>query len=411
MSTLREDALKMHLENKGKIGVFSKVPVHNSQDLSLAYSPGVAEPCKDIYEDEQKVYDYTSKGNLVAVVSNGTAVLGLGNIGPKAAMPVMEGKAVLFKSFADVDAFPICLDTKDPEKIIETVRLLEPTFGGVNLEDIAAPQCFEIEERLKEICNIPVFHDDQHGTAIVTAAGLINALKLVGKPIEEITVVANGAGSAGVAISKLLLSMGVKDVLLCDTKGIIYQGRPEGMNSFKEEMARITNKEQKQGKLADALVGADVFVGVSAAGAVTQDMVRSMNRDAIIFAMANPTPEIMPDDAKAAGALVIGTGRSDFPNQVNNVLAFPGIFRGALDVHATEINEEMKIAAVHAIAGLISDAELNPDYVIPNPFDPRVAVAVATAVATAAMETKVAQKQVNIDEIKTRLLSLTTARV
>ena len=411
MSTLREDALKMHLENKGKVGVFSKVPVHNSQDLSLAYSPGVAEPCKDIYEDEQKVYDYTSKGNLVAVVSNGTAVLGLGNIGPKAAMPVMEGKAVLFKSFADVDAFPICLDTKDPEKIIETVRLLEPTFGGVNLEDIAAPQCFEIEERLKEICNIPVFHDDQHGTAIVTAAGLINALKLVRKPIEEITVVANGAGSAGVAISKLLLSMGVKDVLLCDTKGIIYQGRPEGMNSFKEEMARITNKEQKQGKLADALVGADVFVGVSAAGAVTQDMVRSMNRDAIIFAMANPTPEIMPDDAKAAGALVIGTGRSDFPNQVNNVLAFPGIFRGALDVHATEINEEMKIAAVHAIAGLISDAELNPDYVIPNPFDPRVAVAVATAVATAAMETKVAQKQVNIDEIKTRLLSLTTARV
>ena len=411
MSTLREDALKMHLENKGKVGVFSKVPVHNSQDLSLAYSPGVAEPCKDIYEDEQKVYDYTSKGNLVAVVSNGTAVLGLGNIGPKAAMPVMEGKAVLFKSFADVDAFPICLDTKDPEKIIETVRLLEPTFGGVNLEDIAAPQCFEIEERLKEICNIPVFHDDQHGTAIVTAAGLINALKLVRKPIEEITVVANGAGSAGVAISKLLLSMGVKDVLLCDTKGIIYQGRPEGMNSFKEEMARITNKEQKQGKLADALVGADVFVGVSAAGAVTQDMVRSMNRDAIIFAMANPTPEIMPDDAKTAGALVIGTGRSDFPNQVNNVLAFPGIFRGALDVHATEINEEMKIAAVHAIAGLISDAELNPDYVIPNPFDPRVAVAVATAVATAAMETKVAQKQVNIDEIKTRLLSLTTARV
>jgi malate dehydrogenase (oxaloacetate-decarboxylating) len=411
MSTLREDALKMHLENKGKIGVFSKVPVHNSQDLSLAYSPGVAEPCKDIYEDEQKVYDYTSKGNLVAVVSNGTAVLGLGNIGPKAAMPVMEGKAVLFKSFADVDAFPICLDTKDPEKIIETVRLLEPTFGGVNLEDIAAPQCFEIEERLKEICNIPVFHDDQHGTAIVTAAGLINALKLVGKPIEEITVVANGAGSAGVAISKLLLSMGVKDVLLCDTKGIIYQGRPEGMNSFKEEMARITNKEQKQGKLADALVGADVFVGVSAAGAVTQDMVRSMNRDAIIFAMANPTPEIMPEDAKAAGALVIGTGRSDFPNQVNNVLAFPGIFRGALDVHATEINEEMKIAAVQAIAGLISDAELNPDYVIPNPFDPRVAVAVATAVATAAMETKVAQKQVNTDEIKTRLLSLTTERV
>jgi malate dehydrogenase (oxaloacetate-decarboxylating) len=411
MSTLREEALKMHLENKGKVGVFSKVPVQNSLDLSLAYSPGVAEPCKDIYEDEQKVYDYTSKGNLVAVVSNGTAVLGLGNIGPKAAMPVMEGKAVLFKSFADVDAFPICLDTKDPEKIIETVRLLEPTFGGVNLEDIAAPQCFEIEERLKEVCNIPVFHDDQHGTAIVTAAGLINALKLVGKQIEEITVVANGAGSAGVAISKLLLKMGVKDVLLCDTKGIIYQGRTVGMNSVKEEMASITNKEKRQGNLADALVGADVFVGVSAAGAVTQEMVRSMNRDAIIFAMANPTPEIMPDEAKEAGALVIGTGRSDFPNQVNNVLAFPGIFRGALDVHATEINEAMKIAAVHAIAGLISNTELNPDYVIPNPFDPRVASEVAIAVATAAMETNVAQKQVNTDEIKERLLSLTTARV
>jgi len=410
MSTLREEALKMHKENRGKLGVYSKVSVQNAQDLSLAYSPGVAEPCKDIYQEEQKVYDYTMKGNLVAVVSNGTAVLGLGNIGPKAAMPVMEGKALLFKSFADVDAFPICLDTTDPDKVVETVRLLEPTFGGVNLEDIAAPQCFEIEERLKKICNIPIFHDDQHGTAIVTAAGLLNALKLVDKKIEDITVVANGAGAAGVAITKLLLHMGVKDVLLCDTKGIIYEGRPVGMNPFKEEMALITNKAGKQGTLADALIGADVFVGVSAAGAVTQEMVRSMDRDAIIFAMANPTPEIMPEDAKEAGALVVGTGRSDYPNQVNNVLAFPGIFRGALDVHATEINEEMKLAAVHAIAGLISDDELNPEYVIPNPFDPRVAAHVASAVATAAIETKVAQKHVNTSEIKERLLSLATTR-
>ncbi|WP_428908162.1 NAD(P)-dependent malic enzyme [Niallia sp. Krafla_26] len=411
MSTLREEALKMHKENRGKLGVYSKVTVQNSQDLSLAYSPGVAEPCKDIYQEEQKVYEYTMKGNLVAVVSNGTAVLGLGNIGPKAAMPVMEGKALLFKSFADVDAFPICLDSTDPEKIIETVRLLEPTFGGINLEDIAAPQCFEIEDRLKEICNIPVFHDDQHGTAIVTAAGLLNALKIVDKKIEDTTVVANGAGSAGVAITKLLLRMGVKDVILCDTKGIIYEGRPEGMNPFKEEMAKITNKAQKQGSLADALIDADVFVGVSAAGAVTQEMVRSMNRDAIIFAMANPTPEIMPLEAKEAGATVIGTGRSDYPNQVNNVLAFPGIFRGALDVHATEINEEMKLAAVHAIAGLISEDELNPDYVIPNPFDPRVAAQVAAAVAEAAMDTNVAQTVINPNEIKERLLSLATERV
>ena len=346
MSTLRNDTLKMHKENQGKLSVHSKVPLRNAEDLSLAYSPGVAEPCMDIYEDESKVYDYTMKGNLVAVISNGTAVLGLGNIGPKAAMPVMEGKAVLFKSFADVDAFPLCLDTTDSDKIVETVKLLEPTFGGVNLEDIKAPECFEIEDRLKKICNIPVFHDDQHGTAIVTAAGLLNALKLANKKIEEIRVVANGAGSAGVAIVKLLIKMGVKDVILCDTKGIIYEGRPAGMNSFKEEMARITNKEQKQGSLADAMVGADVFVGVSAPGAVTKEMIRSMNHDSIIFAMANPVPEIMPEEAIEAGALVVGTGRSDFPNQVNNVLAFPGIFRGALDVQAKEINEEMKLAAV-----------------------------------------------------------------
>jgi len=406
MSTLRDEALKMHLENQGKLEVQSKVPLRNAKDLSLAYSPGVAEPCMDIYQDESKVYEYTMKGNLVAVVSNGTAVLGLGNIGPKAAMPVMEGKALLFKSFADVDAFPLCLDTTDPDKIVETVKLLEPTFGGVNLEDIAAPQCFEIEDRLRKICNIPVFHDDQHGTAIVTAAGLINALKLADKKIEDIRVVVNGAGSAGVAIVKLLLNMGVKDVLLCDTKGIIYKGRPFGMNSFKEEMARITNKEKKQGSLADALQGADVFVGVSAPGMVTEAMVLSMNPDSIIFAMANPVPEIMPQAAKNAGALVVGTGRSDFPNQVNNVLAFPGIFRGALDVQAKEINEEMKLAAVHAIAGLISDEELQADYVIPDPFDRRVAAHVAAAVAKAAMETGVAGKLINPEKVKERLLAL-----
>ena len=410
MSILRDEALKMHKEHQGKVGIYSKVAVHNAKDLSLAYSPGVAEPCLDIYADEDKVYDYTSKGNLVAVVSNGTAVLGLGNIGPKAAMPVMEGKAVLFKSFADVDAFPICLATTDTDQIVETVKLLEPTFGGVNLEDIAAPQCFEIEDRLRKACEIPVFHDDQHGTAIVTAAGLINALKLADKKIEDIRVAVNGAGSAGVAIVKLLLHMGVKDVILCDTKGIIYEGRPFGMNRFKDEMARMTNREQKQGTLADALVDADVFVGVSAAGAVTKEMVVSMHRDPIIFAMANPVPEIMPDEAKEAGALVVGTGRSDFPNQVNNVLAFPGIFRGALDVRAKEINEEMKLAAVYAIAGLISDEELHADYVIPDPFDPRVAAQVAATVAYAAMETGVAQRIVDVEEIKQRLLALAEAK-
>ncbi|MBD1382797.1 NAD(P)-dependent malic enzyme [Metabacillus arenae] len=406
MSTLREEALKMHIKNQGKLSVHSKVPVRDAKDLSLAYSPGVAEPCLAIHENESTVYDYTMKGNLVAVVSDGTAVLGLGNIGPKASMPVMEGKALLFKSFADVDAFPICLNTTNPDKIVEVVKLLEPTFGGVNLEDIASPRCFEIEDRLRKECNIPVFHDDQHGTAIVTAAGLINALKLANKKIEDIRVVVNGAGAAGVAIIKLLLCMGVKDVILCDTKGVIYQGRPVGMNKFKEEMATITNKEQMQGTLADALIGADLFVGVSAAGAVTKEMVRSMNQNPIIFAMANPIPEIMPEEAKEAGALVVGTGRSDFPNQVNNVLAFPGIFRGALDVHAKEINEDMKLAAVFAIAGLISDEELHADYVIPDPFDCRVAAHVAAAVATTAIETGVSQKNVNVEDTKKRLLAL-----
>lgn len=407
MATLREEALHMHRVNKGKLEVASKIPLKNNKDLSLAYSPGVAEPCKEIFDDVNNVYEYTMKGNMVAVVSDGTAVLGLGNIGPEASLPVMEGKALLFKSFAGVDAFPICLATTDVEKIIETVKLLEPTFGGVNLEDIAAPNCFVIEERLKKECNIPIFHDDQHGTAIVTAAGLINALKLTGKSISEIKVVANGAGSAGIACVKLMQRMGVKDVILCDTKGAIYEGRPVGMNPVKEEISKVTNRDKLQGSLADVIKGTDVFVGVSAEGALTKEMVLTMNADPIIFPMANPIPEIMPEDAKAAGASVVGTGRSDFPNQVNNVLAFPGIFRGALDVRATNINEEMKIAAVYAIANLVTDEELHADYVIPGPFDPRVAPAVAKAVAIAAMETGVARIKVNPDDIaeKTRRLA------
>ncbi|MGG1677683.1 NADP-dependent malic enzyme [Neobacillus sp. NRS-1170] len=398
--TLREEALHMHRINKGKLESKSKVQVRNATDLSLAYSPGVAEPCKEIYEKPETVYDYTMKGNMVAVVSDGTAVLGLGNIGPEAALPVMEGKAVLFKSFAGVDAFPICLNTTDVDKIVETVKLLEPTFGGVNLEDIAAPNCFVIEERLKKEANIPIFHDDQHGTAIVTVAGLVNALKLVGKKMTEIKVVANGAGAAGIAIIKLLYSYGVRDIIMCDTKGAIYEGRPQGMNNVKAEVAKYTNRDNLSGSLADVIKGADVFIGVSVAGALTKEMVASMNPDSIIFAMANPVPEIMPDDAKEAGAKVVGTGRSDFPNQVNNVLAFPGIFRGALDVRATHINEKMKVAAVEAIAGLIHEDELNADYVIPAPFDPRVAPNVAAAVAKAAMETGVARIKVDPEEVK-----------
>ncbi|ACK62954.1 malic enzyme-like NAD(P)-binding protein [Bacillus cereus] len=407
MSPLRDEALKMHKEKQGKIGVYSKVKVQNSTDLSLAYSPGVAEPCLEIYKDESKVYDYTMKGNLVGVISDGTAVLGLGNIGPKAAMPVMEGKALLFKSFAEIDAFPICLNTNNPDKIVEVVKLLELNFGGINLEDIAAPQCFEIEERLRKSCDIPVFHDDQHGTAIVTIAGLINALKLTNKKIEDVQIVVNGAGAAGIAIVKLLLHMHVKNVILCDTKGIVYEQRPIGMNALKEEIARITNIEQKRGRLAEALIDADVFIGVSAAGVVDEDMVRSMNHNPIIFALANPTPEIMPNKAKIAGALVVGTGRSDFPNQVNNVLAFPGVFRGALDVQAKEINEEMKLAAVYAIADLISEEELHVNYVIPNPFDPRVVPHVAYAVARAAVETGVSRKNISMSEIKNNLFRLT----
>jgi malate dehydrogenase (oxaloacetate-decarboxylating) len=407
LASLREESLKLHREHQGKLTVSSKVAVYNAHDLSLAYSPGVAEPCKEIHTDLSKVFDYTMKGNLVAVVSDGTAVLGLGNIGPHAAMPVMEGKAVLFKAFAGVDAFPLCVDTSEVDRIVETVKLLAPTFGGINLEDIAAPKCFLIEERLKKEIDIPVFHDDQHGTAIVTLAGLINALKVVDKRMDEIRVVANGAGAAGIAIIKLLLNLGVRDVIMCDSRGIIFEGRAEGMNPVKERIARMTNREGLQGSLADAMKGADVFIGVSVAGAVTKEMVASMNRDPIIFAMANPVPEIMPEDAYEAGAKVVGTGRSDFPNQVNNVLAFPGIFRGALDVRARSINEEMKVAAAYAIADLIQKEELCPEYVIPAPFHPQVAPQVAREVARAAMETDVARIQVDPQEIYEKTMKLT----
>ncbi|MED3907063.1 NADP-dependent malic enzyme [Geobacillus thermodenitrificans] len=393
MENLRERALLVHRQAKGKLSVEVKVPVVDANDLSVIYSPGVAEPCKEIYANKDEMYDYTIKGNFVAVVSNGTAVLGLGNIGARAALPVMEGKAALFKAFAGIDAVPLCLDTEDSEQIIQTVKLLEPTFGGINLEDISAPACFIIEERLRQEMAIPVFHDDQHGTAIVVAAGLTNALKVVGKRLADCRVVINGAGAAGVAIAKLLLSIGVGDLIVCDTKGAIYEGRPHGMNAMKEELAKQTNQRRVSGMLEEVISGADVFIGVSVAGALTPAMVRSMNRGAIVFALANPVPEIMPDEAKAAGAAVVATGRSDLPNQVNNVLAFPGIFRGALDVRATQINEAMKIAAAEAIAGLIQPEELTEEYVIPNPFDQRVVAAVASAVARAAIETGVARNK------------------
>jgi malate dehydrogenase (oxaloacetate-decarboxylating) len=406
LSITREEALHIHRVRQGKLESKSKVPVRNATDLSLAYSPGVAEPCKEIYDDKNKVYEYTMKGNMVAVVSDGTAVLGLGNIGPEAALPVMEGKAVLFKSFAGVDAFPICLNTTDVDQIVQTVKLMEPTFGGINLEDIAAPNCFVIEERLKKETNIPIFHDDQHGTAIVTVAGLVNALKLSGKKMSEIKVVINGAGAAGIAIIKLLNRFGVKDIIMCDSKGAIYEGRSYGMNDVKAEVAKYTNRDKAEGSLKEVIVNTDVFIGVSVEGALTQEMVESMNEDPTIFAMANPNPEIMPDDARAAGAKVIGTGRSDFPNQINNVLAFPGIFRGALDVRATHINEDMKVAAVQAIAELVAEEDLNADYVIPAPFDPRVAPAVAASVAKAAMETGVARINVDPEAVKEKTRSL-----
>lgn len=408
MTKLRDEALHMHKVNKGKLKIDSKVPVKNAYDLSLAYSPGVAEPCKEIYSRKDAVYDYTMKGNMVAVVTDGSAVLGLGNIGAEASLPVMEGKSVLFKTFAGVDSFPICLATNDVDEIVQTVKLMEPSFGGVNLEDIAAPNCFIIEERLKKETRIPVFHDDQHGTAIVTVAGLLNSLKLVNKSFSDIKVVANGAGAAGIAIVKLLRNFGVRNIVMCDSQGAIYEGRPRRMNEIKHKIAKVTNPDKIQGDLSVAIEDADVFIGVSVAGALTVEMVEKMAKDPIIFAMANPDPEILPDVAKEAGAKIIGTGRSDYPNQVNNVLAFPGIFRGALDVRATQINEQMKIAAVEAIASLIAADELHEDYVIPAPFDNRVAPNVAKYVAKAAMDTGVARIEVDPEDIAAKARELST---
>jgi len=386
-----EEALELHEKNQGKVEVACKSKIKDMHDLAVVYTPGVAEPCRKINKNIADVYKYTCKGNMVAVVSDGTAVLGLGDIGPEAALPVMEGKAVLFKHFAGVDAFPICLATKDPDKIVETVVLLAPSFGGINLEDISAPRCFEIEEKLKKILNIPVFHDDQHGTAIVVLSGLINALKVVNKDIGKIKLVVNGAGASATAVLKFIISAGAKNTIMCDSKGIIYEGRKEHMNSSKEEMAKITNKEKVKGTLAEAVAGADVFLGLSAAGVLKPEMVKTMAKDAIIFAMANPTPEIMPDEAKAAGARIVATGRSDFPNQVNNCLGFPGIFKGALKVRASQINEEMKLAAAYALASLISEEELNENNIIANAFDPRVVERESEAVAKAAVESGVAR--------------------
>ena len=386
-----KESLRLHKEWKGKIEVVATVPVENKDDLSLAYTPGVAQPCLEIQKDVEKSYELTRRHNLCLVVTDGSAVLGLGDIGPEAGMPVMEGKCVLFKAFGDVDAFPLCIKSHDVDEIVNTIYLISGSFAGVNLEDISAPRCFEIERKLKEKCDIPIFHDDQHGTAIITLAGLTNALRLVGKKKEDVRVVVNGAGVAAISITRLLLTAGVKNITLCDRKGAIYEGRTEGMNPVKEEMAKVTNLEKKSGSLADMLVGADVFIGVSAPGMVTPDMVKTMNKDAVIFACANPTPEIFPDDAKAGGARVVATGRSDFPNQINNVLAFPGIFRGAFDVRAKDINDEMKLAAAKALADLITDEELSEDYIIPKAFDKRVGKAVAKAVADAARETGVAR--------------------
>ncbi len=384
----KEFALRQHEKWKGKIEVVCRAEINNSDDLSVAYTPGVAEPCLEISKDTDLSYKYTRRGNLVAVVTDGTAVLGLGDIGPEAGMPVMEGKCALFKRFGDVDAIPLCIRSKEVDDIVNTVRLLAGSFGGVNLEDISAPRCFEIEKRLKQCCDIPIFHDDQHGTAVVVLAALLNALKLVGKQFSDISVVTSGAGAAGTAIIKLLRKAGLQDVIMCDRKGAIYEGR-EDLNPAKQELARISNRRKKTGVLAEVIKGADVFIGVSAPNILSQDMIRSMNRDAIVFAMANPTPEIMPDLALSAGAAIVGTGRSDFPNQINNVLAFPGIFRGALDIRASDINDEMKVAAAHAIAGLVSDADRKKDHIIPAVFDPRVARTVAQAVSEAAVRTGV----------------------
>lgn len=389
---LKERALKFHKDSKGKIEIHCKVSVKTAEDMTLAYTPGVAAPCLEIQKNYETIYDYTSKGNMVAVVTNGTAVLGLGDIGAGAGLPVMEGKAVLFKVFGGVDAFPICLNTKDPAKIIETVKLMEPSFGGINLEDIKAPECFEIEEKLKEICDIPVFHDDQHGTAIVVLAGLYNALKVVKKSLEEVKIVINGGGSAGISIAKLLLLAGFKNIIICDKAGALVEG-DETLNSAQAKMALVTNRGFEKGNLKEIIKNRDVFIGVSAANVMTKEMVASMNENSIIFAMANPNPEIMPEDAKLGGARVIGTGRSDYPNQINNVLVFPGVFRGALDVRASKINEEMKLAAAKAISELVADEELNEKYVIPYAFDLRIAPKVAKAVAKAAIDTGVARNK------------------
>lgn len=389
--TIAEESLQLHKEKRGKLETVSKVSVHDRKSLSLAYTPGVAEPCKVIAEHPEEVYTYTTKGNMVAVVSDGTAVLGLGDIGPYAAAPVMEGKAILFKELGGVDAFPICVKTKDVDEIVDLVTKIEPVFGGINLEDISAPRCFEIERRLRERLSIPVFHDDQHGTAIILLAGLMNALRVIGKEMRDIVVTINGAGAAGMAIARIILRAGVKDLIMVDRSGIIYKGRTEGMNWAKEEISELSNKERRKGGLADAVRGADVFIGVSKGNILSQEMVRSMNRDAIIFAMANPTPEIDPALAKEAGARIVGTGRSDYPNQINNVLAFPALFRGALDVRASTVNEEMKLAAANALASIIPVEELNEEYIIPDAFDPRVRPAIARAVAQAAVETGVAR--------------------
>ena len=386
-----KESLKLHKEWKGKIEVVTTVPVETKDDLSLAYTPGVAQPCLEIQKDVDKSYELTRRWNMCLVVTDGSAVLGLGDIGPEAGMPVMEGKCVLFKAFGDVDAFPLCIKSHDVDEIVNTIYLISGSIGGVNLEDISAPRCFEIEKKLKEKCDIPIFHDDQHGTAVITLAGLNNAIKLVGKKKEEVKIVMNGAGAAAISIARLLLKAGYANITLCDRKGAIYEGRQEGMNPVKEEMSKITNKEKKEGSLADMLKGADVFVGVSAPGAVTKEMVETMAKDAVLFACANPVPEIYPDDAKAGGAKIVATGRSDFPNQINNVLAFPGIFRGTFDVRASDINDEMKIAAADALANLITDEELSPEYIIPKAFDKRVGPAVAKAVADAARRTGVAR--------------------
>lgn len=400
---IKEESLILHKNNHGKISITSKVPLKNEKDLSLAYTPGVGQPCLEIYKNEELVYEYTSKGNLVAVVTDGSAVLGLGNIGSAASMPVMEGKAILFKQFGGIDAFPICLNTQDVNEIVKTVVNISPTFGGINLEDISAPRCFEIEKKLKEVLDIPVFHDDQHGTAVVVLAGIINSLKMLNKELKDVVAVVNGAGAAGIAITKLLLSGGIKDIIVCDRTGIIYEGRPE-MDFSKVEISKLSNKKRLKGNLSDAVKGTDIFIGVSAPDVLNEEMIKSMAEDPIIFALANPEPEIYPQRAKKAGAKIVGTGRSDFPNQINNVLAFPGIFRGALEVRAREINEEMKIAAAYAIAQIAFLDGLTFEYIIPKPFDKRVLKNVALEVAKAAMDTGVSKLKIKLDELEKRLI-------